>query len=166
MITDNDIVKLVFGLKIRSLRQEKNLSYQQLSESTGLALSYLHDIENGKKYPKADKILSLAKSLEVDYDYLVSLNAGKKLQPVITLLSSDLMNVIPWQHFGISLSTLLSIFSNTPDKVTAFISTLIKIFRTHEMSRESFYTTALRSYQELNDNYFEELEIQANKFIA
>jgi transcriptional regulator with XRE-family HTH domain/Zn-dependent peptidase ImmA (M78 family) len=164
MLNENEIVKLVFGLKVRTLRQAKGLSYQQLASETGIAVSYLHDIENGKKYPKANKILALAKVLEVDYDYLVSLNAGKKLQPVIQLLTSDLMNVVPWEHFGISIPFLLSLFVNTPDKVTAFISTLIKIFRTYELSRERFYTTALRSYQELNDNYFSDLEDAVVRF--
>lgn len=164
MFNDNEIVKLVFGLKVRTLRQNKGLSYQQMAETTGIAVSYLHDIENGKKYPKANKILALAKALEVDYDYMVSLNAGKKLQPVIQLLTSDLMNVIPWEHFGISVPFVLSLFVNTPDKVTAFISTMIKIFRTYEMSKENFYTTALRSYQELNDNYFSDLELSVLRF--
>ncbi|PZP38388.1 MAG: transcriptional regulator, partial [Pseudopedobacter saltans] len=77
MITENESVRLIFGLKVRSLRMQKNLSYQQLSESSKITVSYLHDIENGKKYPKADKILTLAKELGVDYDYLVSLTGDK-----------------------------------------------------------------------------------------
>lgn len=164
MISENDSVKLIFGLKLRSLRQQKGLSYQQLSEATKLAISYLHDIENGRKYPKADKIMALTKALGVEYDYLVSLNGGKKLQPIIDLISSEFINVIPWEHFGLSPASLLELFSNTPDKVTAFISTLIKISRAYQMSTESFYTTALRSYQDLHDNYFEDLEATALRF--
>ena len=53
-----DTVKLIFGLKVHYLRQQQGLSYQQLSEITGLAISYLHNIEKGKKYPKADKIIT------------------------------------------------------------------------------------------------------------
>ena len=95
MITNNDSVRLILGLKVKSLRQEKGLSYQQLAEQTGMSLSYVHDIETGKKFPKADKILSLAKILGVDYDYLVSLRANKKLQPIIDLLIC-LIHAIPW----------------------------------------------------------------------
>jgi Zn-dependent peptidase ImmA (M78 family) len=58
----------------------------------------------------------------------------------------------------LSPAILLELFSNTPDKVTAFISTLLKISRSYQMSKESFYNAALRSYQDLYDNYFEELE--------
>ncbi|HEY6504217.1 MAG TPA: helix-turn-helix domain-containing protein [Chitinophagaceae bacterium] len=164
MMTDNDSVRLIFGLKVKALRQEKGLSYQQLAEKTGMSLSYVHDIETGKKFPKADKILSLAKSLGVDYDYLVSLRASKKLQPIIDLINSDFINAIPWEHFGLTPAALLDLFSNTPDKVTAFISTLLKISRSYQLSKESFYNAALRSYQDLQDNYFEEIEDAVRRF--
>ncbi|MBL7744637.1 MAG: helix-turn-helix domain-containing protein [Chitinophagaceae bacterium] len=164
MMTDNDSVRLIFGLKVKALRQEKGLSYQQLAEKTGMSLSYVHDIETGKKFPKADKILSLAKALGVDYDYLVSLRASKKLQPIIDLINSDFINAIPWEHFGLTPAALLDLFSNTPDKVTAFISTLLKISRSYQLSKESFYNSALRSYQDLQDNYFEDIEDAVRNF--
>ena len=164
MMTDNDSVRLIFGLKVKALRQEKGLSYQQLAGKTSMSLSYVHDIETGKKFPKADKILALAKALGVDYDYLVSLRASKKLQPIIDLINSDFINAVPWEHFGLSPASLLDLFSNTPDKITAFISTLLKIFRSYQLSKESFYNSALRSYQDLQDNYFEEIEVAVKKF--
>lgn len=164
MITENDTIRLIFGLKIKSLRQTKGLSYQQLADKAGLSLSYVHDIETGKKFPKADKIIALAKTLEVDYDYLVSLRASKKLQPIIDLISSDFINAVPWHHFGLTPAGLLDLFSNTPDKVTAFISTLLKISRKYQLSKEGFYNYALRSYQDLHDNYFEDIEESVQKF--
>lgn len=164
MIKENESVRLIFGLKVRSLRQQKNLSYQQLSDATKITISYLHDIENGKKYPKTDKILALGKVLGVDYDYLVSLTGDKKIQPIIDLIGSDFINVIPWEHFGIAPSSLLELFANTPDKVTAFISTLVKISRTYNLTRDNFYTSALRSYQDIHNNYFGELELAARDF--
>jgi transcriptional regulator with XRE-family HTH domain len=164
MISENESIRLIFGLKVRSLRQEKGLSYQQLADKAGLSLSYVHDIETGKKFPKSDKIIILAKTLGVDYDYLVSLRASKKLQPIIDLINSDFTNAIPWEHFGLSPASLLDLFSNTPDKVTAFISTLLQISRNYQLSKESFYKAALRSYQNLHDNYFEEIEESVQKF--
>lgn len=158
MVSENESVRLIFGLKIKDLRQQKQLGYQQLAQQAGMAVSYLHDIEAGKKYPKADKILALAKVLGVDYDYLVSLHAGKKLQPLIDLINSDFINAVPWVHFGLTPASLLDLFANTPDKITAFIHTLLKISRSYQLSKESFYNSALRSYQDLRDNYFEEVE--------
>lgn len=164
MFTDNENVRLIFGLKLKTLRQQQGLSYQQLSDATGIAISYLHDIENGKKYPKADKIIAIAKALKVDYDYLVSLTANKRLQPIIDLMNSDFTRSIPWEHFGITPFALLELFSNTPDKITAFISTILKLTRSVQIDTRNFYTSALRSYQEINDNYFEDIEIACKSF--
>jgi len=164
MISDNSAVRLIFGLKLKTLRQQLGMNYQQLSEATGMAVSYLHDIENGKKYPKADKIILLAKALKVDYDYLVSLTAKKRLQPIIDFMNSDYIGIVPWEHFGVTPSSLLNIFANMPDKITAFISTMLKRSQTVQLSKENFYTAALRSYQDLHDNYFEELEKSVQKF--
>ena len=164
MVTENESIRLIFGLKIKTLRQQLGLNLQQLSRDTGIALSYLHDIESGKKYPKADKIIAMAKALGVDYDYLVSLTGTKRLQPIIDMLNSEFMNVIPWEHFGLTPSSLMDLFANTPNKVTAFISTLLKLSRSVQMSKENFYTSALRSYQDLHDNYFEDLEKDVQQF--
>ena len=159
MVSENDSIRLIFGLKIKALRQSKGLSYQQLADKAGLSISYVHDIETGKKFPKADKIIALAKTLGVDYDYLVSLRGSKKLQPIIDLISSDFLNAVPWEHFGLAPANLLDLFSNAPDKVTAFISTILKISRRYQLSKEGFYNSALRSYQDLHDNYFEEIKL-------
>jgi hypothetical protein len=166
MLSDNESIRLIFGLKVKVLRQEKGLNYQQLSEKTGLAVSYLHSIENGKKYPKADKIIQLAKALDVDYDYLVSLSASKKLQPIIDLMQSGFLQELPWEHLGIQPSALIDLFAETPDKLTAFISTLLKLSRSVHLSKGDFYMSALRSYQDLHNNYFEELEVMVQKFAS
>lgn len=151
-------IRLIFGFKIKHLRQQQEFSYQQLADRTGLAISYLHDIEKGKKYPKRDKIIALAKALEVDYDYLISLKADKKLQPVVDLLQSDILQDYPLALFGLKTNQLLQLFSNVPEKMTVFISTIFEITRNYEMTREHFYQAALRAYQNMHDNYFADLE--------
>ena len=163
-MTEKDKIKLIFAFKVKYLRQQKNLSYQQLKEATGLSTSYLHDIEKGTKYPKIDKINALANAFEVDYNDLVSTKASKKIQPIIDLLNSDFLKVFPMEMFGLSLYKLFELFSNTPDKVNAFISTIIKITRNYQMRNEHFYQAALRSYQDMQDNYFEDIEIAVKEF--
>ena len=161
---NQDKVRLIFGLKIAYLRQQKGLNYQQLAELTDLSQSYVHEIEKGKKYPKADKILVLAKALGTTYDELVSVKASKKLQPIIDLLESEFFQVFPLDMFGISPDKVLELFSNTPDRLNAFISTILKISRNYQMQTENVYTAALRSYQDMNDNYFEDLDEAVKKF--
>jgi XRE family transcriptional regulator, fatty acid utilization regulator len=161
---NQDKLRTIFGLKIAYLRQQKGLSYQQLAETADLSMSYVHEIEKGKKYPKADKILLLAKALDSSYDELVSVHASKRLQPIIDLLESEFFKVFPMEMFGISPDKLLELFINAPDKLNAFISTIIKLARNYQMQSENFYTAALRSYQDMNDNYFEDLEKVVARF--
>jgi len=164
MLTDNQILRLVFGFKVRHLRQQKGFSYQELSKETKLSTSYLNDIEKGKRYPKPGKITALATALGVDYNYLVATNASKKLQPIIDLLTSKVFRLFPLQEFGISLEKLLELFTQTPDKVNAFISTIFKIARNYQVGERQFYLEALRSYQDMHNNYFPDLEEATKQF--
>lgn len=164
VVTEQDKIKLIFAFKVKYFRHQKKLSYLQLKELTGLSTSYLHDIEKGTKYPKIDKINALAKAFDLDYNDMVSTKASKKIQPIIDLLNSDFLKVFPMEMFGLNLYKLFDLFANTPDKVNAFISTIIKITRNYQMRNEHFYQAALRSYQDMHDNYFEEIEQAVSVF--
>ena len=160
-----DYIKLIFGLKVKQIRTNKDLSLFKLSKITGLSKSYLNEIEKGKKYPKTDKIILLAEAFDVSYDELVSLKLDKNLAPVAEILQSNLLQEIPLELFGIEERDLIEIISNAPMKVNAFISTLIEIGNNYNLTRESFYLASLRSFQEANDNYFPEIELQAKNFL-
>lgn len=164
MITDNQIIRYIFGFKVRHLRLQRGLSLTALSQATGLSTTYLNDIEKGKRYPKPAKINALGDALGVDYNFLVATNASKKLQPIIDLLQSRFLKVFPLEEFGISIEKLLELFTNTPDKVNAFVSTLFKIARNYQVDEERFYLEALRSYQDIHDNHFPELDAAAENF--
>ena len=164
MLTNNQFIRLIFGFKVRYLRQQQELSYQELADQTGLSTSYLNDIEKGKRYPKPDKITAIANALKVDYNYMVATNASKKLQPIIDLLHSKFFKLFPLEEFGISLEKLLELFTQTPDKVNAFISTIFKIARNYQVDEKQFYLEALRSYQDMHNNYFPDLEQAVKDF--
>ena len=166
MALNTDNIKLVFGLKLKQLRLDKGLSLNELSQKSGLSLSYINEIEKGKKYPKADKIIALAKSMDVDYDTLVSLKLSKRLEPISELLDSNVLTELPLELFGIDPASLLQILSDAPTKISAFVGTLIEIARNYNMSIEKFHFSALRTYQEMHDNYFEDIEIEAEKFLV
>ncbi|MFT7072304.1 helix-turn-helix domain-containing protein [Patiriisocius sp. Uisw_017] len=161
---EEDYIKLIFGLKLKQIRTEKNLSLFGLSKLSGLSKSYLNEIENGKKYPKTDKIAILSDKLEVSYDQMVSLKLDKNLAPIGELLRSKILKEIPLELFGIKESNLIDIVANAPAKVNAFISTIIEIAQNYNFSRESFYLASVRSFQEANKNYFEDLEQSVLKF--
>jgi len=155
---EQDYIKLIFGLKLKQIRTERELSLFGLSKLSGLSKSYLNEIEKGKKYPKPDKIASLSEHLDIPYDEMVSLKLDKNLAPIGEILQSKLLKEIPLELFGIQESTMIDIISNAPAKVTAFISTIIEIAKNYNFSKESFYLASLRSFQEANNNYFDHLE--------
>ncbi len=158
MAIAEEYIRLIFGLKIKQIRTEKDLSLFGLSKLSGLSKSYLNEIEKGKKYPKTDKIIKLAETLGVPYDQLVSLKLDKNLAPIGEILQSGILDEIPLELFGIQQSDLIDIIANAPSKVNAFISTIIEIAQHYNMSREGFYLASLRSYQEAHNNFFKDLE--------
>ena len=87
MSSESDFIKTVFGLKLRQQRQKRNWSLQDLADKTKLSKSYLNERENGKKYPKHDKIIQLADVLNCKFDDLVSTKLDKNLAPFSEILS-------------------------------------------------------------------------------
>lgn len=164
-VKENDNIRVIFGLKLKQLRSSKGLSLLELSNKSGLSLSYINEIEKGKKYPKAEKIMALAKGLEVSYDSLVSLKVNKTLAPAIDVLNSSLIREFPLDIFGIESKKLIELVSNAPAKVNAFINAMIEIANNYNLKNENFYYAALRSYQVLHENYFEDLERAADDFV-
>ncbi len=164
-LSENNI-RLIFGLKLKQLRLDKNLSLAELARRISLSSSYLNEIENGKKYPKSDKIAALADALDVPYDKLVSLKLTKNLAPVSELLESNILEQLPLDHYGIDINKVLHQISLAPLQLSALVSTLIELAKGLEMSQNNFSKTAIRTYKELNDNYFPELEEAVNKFLV
>jgi transcriptional regulator with XRE-family HTH domain len=158
-------VKIIFGLKVRKLRSDARLSLQQLSERTGISVSYLNEIEKGKKYPKSDKIADLARALGVGYDHLISQKLNKNLAPVGEILALDVFSDLPFDNFGIDRNVLFGMIANAPAKMAAFVNTIIEVARYYNLKQEHFYFSCLRSLQEMTDNHFEELEMAADQFI-
>ena len=161
-ITQSD--RIIFGLKVRQLRQGKQLSFADLSKLANVSVSYLNEIEKGKKYPKEDKITALSKALDVSYEELVSSELDSSLAPVTELLQSNFLNELPLDIFGIELAKVVEIIASAPSRVGAFISTLLEISRNYALKEEHFYFGALRSYLELHENYFQDLEDKVDEF--
>lgn len=166
MTSDREKVRLIFGLKLRQLRNDLSISTYELANRTGLSPSYLNEIEKGKKYPKTEKVFAIAKALNTDYDSLVSLKVSKQLEPVVELLNSNILSELPFELFGIEPGYFLEVMANAPTKLSAFISTLIEIGRNYDLRVEQFYFSVLRTYQAMHDNYFDDLEQEADQFLA
>lgn len=157
--------KIILGLKVKQLRLQNKLTSKELSKTSGLSLSYLNEIEKGKKYPKSDKLHQLASALGVTYQELTSKKLGRELTPVSELLRSNFLNELPLELFGIELQKVIEMIANAPARVGAFISTLLELSRNYELREENFYFGAVRSYLELHHNYFPEIEEKVEQFM-
>ncbi len=164
MSTKTQNERILFGLKVKQLRHAQGLSFADLSKSSRMSVSYLNEIEKGKKYPKEDKIEALAEALGVSHEKLASGELSKSMAPLGELLQSNFLNELPLDLFGIELSKVVEIIANAPVRVGAFISTLLELSRNYALKEENFYFGALRAYLELHNNYFEELEAAVIRF--
>ncbi len=159
-------LKIILGLKVRFYRQQGQLSFAQLAKKSGMSVSYLNEIEKGKKYPQPDKIQTLAEALDTSYDQLVSQHGPKKLEPILNLINSDIFQFYPLELFGISNEKIYEVFAAAPDKTNAFVNTFLNIARHYQVDPEKLFSAALRSYQYLHDNYFQDLETSADEIRA
>lgn len=157
--------KILLGLKIRQLRQEHGWNFDDLSKQTGISVSYLNEIEKGKKYPQPENRAKLAAALGVAPEYLTDGSLGKQFAPLADLLRSNFLNELPLDLFGIELQQLVEIIARAPDRVNAFISAILEIARNYSLREENFFFAALRAYQELRNNYFDEIETVIEQFV-
>ena len=68
---------IMLGNKIRDLREEKNLSQDELSERISLSVNAISNIEGGKSSPNLRTIISIATELGSSIDFLVSEEVSK-----------------------------------------------------------------------------------------
>ena len=162
MHTEN--LRFILGLKLRTLRHERGDSLKAVAERSGLSVSYLSEIEKGKKYPKPDKLIDLASALDVSYDELVSLSVQDNLDPLKEVFSSAFIREFPFELFGLEPNDVFALVSDQPTRSGALIRTFLEVGRTYDMQVEHFLFAALRSYQQMHNNHFPDLEAAAQDF--
>lgn len=161
-----NLVNIIFGMKVRQMRTEAGLTLSQLAKDCDLSASYLTEIEKGRKYPRADKILRMADALHVDYDDLVSISLPPSLAYLEGTLSSSIMRRFPFEEFGLQAEDLITLLTREPEKASALLHAILSIGRKYDLQEEQFLRAALRSYQEMHENYFQEIEDLATEFLA
>ncbi len=62
--------KVRFGERLRLLREESNLTVEQLSEKLGTVKQTISKYENGQREPKYETLLKIAEIFNVSIDYL------------------------------------------------------------------------------------------------
>ena len=158
-------LKVIFGMKLRQYREQAGMSLTDFAGKTNLSTSYLTEIEHGKKYPKAEKIARMADVLGRNYDDLVSIRLDEELNPLAGFLGSPLLHNFPYHLFGISQAQVVELLTRQPTEASALVNALIGISEQYNIGVEHLFRSALRSYQELHENYFPEIEKSVDDFV-
>ncbi len=161
----NNLINIIFGMKVRQARLEANLTLSEFAHQCELSPSYVTEIEKGRKYPRADKILRMAEVLQKPYDDLVSITLSPSMTYLSTTLKSVTFQRFPFEEFGLELSDLVTLLTREPEKASALLHAMLEIGRRYGLREEDFLRAALRSYQEIHENYFQDLEDAAQTFI-
>ncbi len=70
------------GKKIKTIREQQNLTLEDISKKTGFDLTMLTDIENEKLHPPLATIIKLSKALNTMVSNLISEQGSKKYEVV------------------------------------------------------------------------------------
>ncbi len=159
------IVNIIFGMKVRQARTEAGLTLSEFAGACDLSPSYVTEIEKGRKYPRADKIMKMAAVLGKEYDDLVSIKLPPSLTYLESTLSSSVVQRFPFEEFGFEAGDLVNLLTRKPDKASALLHAVLDVARRYSLKEEEFLRAALRSYQEIHENYFPDLEESAGHFI-
>lgn len=143
---------------------EVNLTLTEFAQQCELSPSYVTEIEKGRKYPRVDKIMRIAEVLDKTYDELVSIKLEPSLTYLESTLSSSAFQRFPFEEFGFEASYLITLLTRQPDRASALLHGMLELTRRYSLNTEDFLRAALRAYQEIHENYFQELEDAATQF--
>ncbi|WP_249852852.1 helix-turn-helix domain-containing protein [Bacillus subtilis] len=60
---------IIFGEKIKEIRKDKNMSFNEFADLTGFTSSYIYKLENGKGNPTLKSINQFCEKLNVPVRY-------------------------------------------------------------------------------------------------
>lgn len=154
-------LRLLLGLKLRSLRQARGASLREVAAAAGVSVSYLSEIEKGRKYPKPERLLELARALGTDFEELVSPRVEEPLAPLREAIASPFLREFPFHLFGVETEGLLALVAAAPEQAGGLVRVLEEVARDYDLRVKHFLFAALRAYQQLHRNHFPELEAAA-----
>ena len=80
---------MLFGEKLKKLREDKKLSQIQLAYNLGVSKSTVSCYENGSRYPSYEVLVKIAHTFHVTTDYLLDHDSIRTLD-VSDLLDEDI----------------------------------------------------------------------------
>lgn len=87
-----------FAENLREIRKEKGLSQEELAEILDVSRQAVSKWEQGQGYPEAEKLLLLARKLNVSLDYLMAAEIAKDCNVNASEVSGKIMISSPKEH--------------------------------------------------------------------
>jgi XRE family transcriptional regulator, fatty acid utilization regulator len=156
--------KLMLGLKLRTVRQNKGLKLLDLSALSGISVSYLTEIEKGKKNPKPDKVLKLAAALQVSPEELTSSQADVQNIPASVLFDAPFFREFPFALFGVNKGKFVELLSEQDVKLELLLRLTGLLNAKYNSLTRDINTFALNLECESKDYYLEEIENASEAF--
>lgn len=88
-----------FGIRLRTLRKERNMTQRVLADRLGLATSAVCSYEAGARFPSYEILIKIARIFRVSTDYLLGVEEKRSID--VTDLSEEDIEIL------VSLSNLL-----------------------------------------------------------
>jgi transcriptional regulator with XRE-family HTH domain len=67
-----------FGRKLRQLREEKDLTQDEVAKAVGVYKNHVSNWENGKSKPSLDSVIAISRLFAVSIDYLIFGNVPRE----------------------------------------------------------------------------------------
>lgn len=114
---------MTFGDKIRTLRNQLDLSLREVASKIGVSAAFLSDVELGRRFPSDDKLVLLAKELGVDSEELQRYDFRDEAESIKKMMFNDPVAGVAFRTIagqmrgGMKPEEILKrLSSNTPEK--------------------------------------------------
>lgn len=101
------ILKKDIGNKIKELRSNKKMTLRELSESTGLSIGFLSQLERGLTSIATDSLMRIAEALDVDLNYFFT-NPKRKSRVVLRSYEKEVFKIDSSTFINYNLTTNVS----------------------------------------------------------
>lgn len=107
MDTDDQVL---FGRRVRGVREAANTSRELAAESAGITASYLGEIERGEKWPSLENIRAVARALNVSASVFFEFDAEVTDPATLVAMLHRLIDNRPVEQQQKALKVLKSLF--------------------------------------------------------
>jgi len=84
--TSQEDIQVNVGERVKRVREERELTLQDISQRTGLDVAFLEQVENGNVAPPLGIVIKLAKALDLKMGYFIS---GEEDRPYTIVRKND-----------------------------------------------------------------------------